>query len=115
MSVRHYSSTRIDGREVPVPDGAAFPLVCSVQPVMGEVVDELPEAARRRAQLIMIVEDDPDLRITDQLLERMPDRVTRGNGRVYEIDAILDWSADVEGEPHKVATLIEVGDDEASP
>lgn len=112
VSVQHYTITRTDGRASRVADGAAFDVVCSIQPITGEVMDMLPEGARSASRWVMIVEDDPDLRISDIANQRGADRVTRTGGEVYEIGIVHRWEYHVTGLPHKVATLIEVGADE---
>jgi predicted nucleic acid-binding protein len=86
-------------------------MVASVQPIAGEFVKILAEGARQGATFFMIVERDPDLRISKPALDRAADIVTRDDGARFRIVTVHNWTTHKRGIPHRVATLMEIGDD----
>lgn len=111
VSVQHRAAAVVAGRDVETDDGAAVPMVASVQPIAGKFVEILAEGARRGASFMMIVENAPDLRVTDLVLKRASDIVTRANGDRFRTVTVHDWSIHKRGLPHRVATLEEIGQD----
>jgi len=115
VTVTPYDGTWVDGVFVP-PAGSTFTVVASVQPVGAKMLERLPEASRTTARFLMLVEAPQTTwpKTTDLTASpRTPaDRVTRSNGKTYEIGAEYDHTEHAYGLPHKAYTLHEVGADE---
>lgn len=84
----------------------------SVQPVKVTGTELLPQAARTRGAMWLYVDQHTELYTVDLSWQTPPDRVTRKDGKEYEVHGVGDWTQHKAGVPHRVYVLTEVGADE---
>jgi hypothetical protein len=112
LSVTRRSGDYVSGKFVPVLD-ETFTIRANVQPMPARQLELLPEAARTRGAFMCFSDNrQRELRVLDQATKGLPDRVTRSNGRTYQVHSLGDWTSHTSGLPHRAYSLIAVGDDE---
>lgn len=89
-----------------------FTIQGSAQPLSPKEIEFLPIGARTKAKwTLYVAAGQPELKLTDLVNQTAGDLV-EWNGQQYGVIRAGDWQGHINGVPHSVYYLVEVGADE---